>query len=64
MDFMPIFTHENAVEIPSKAGFNLRVQNVHPLLGWYKHDLETGVLSYAELQNLSRQKMTLNFWIC
>ena len=54
MDLMPIFTNEYAVEIPSKADLNPREQNVHPLLGWYKHDLETGVLSYDALQNLLR----------
>ena len=29
-----------------------RFQNVHPLLGWYKHDLNTGVLSYDDFNNL------------
>ena len=27
-------------------------QNVHPLLGWYKHDLQTGHLSYDQFQQL------------
>ena len=29
-----------------------RFQNVHPLLGWYKHDLETGILSYDSFMQL------------
>ena len=29
-----------------------RFQNVHPLLSWYKHDLETGVLSYDKFMEL------------
>ena len=31
-----------------------RFQNVHPLLGWYKHDLQTGVLSYDEFCELMK----------
>ena len=27
-------------------------QNVHPLLGWYKADLDTGVLSYDQFRAL------------
>ena len=27
-------------------------QNVHPLLPWYKHDLETGHISYEQFQSL------------
>ena len=27
-------------------------QNVHPLLGWYKHDLETGHFSYDQFEKL------------
>ena len=27
-------------------------QNVHPLLPWYKHDLETGHISYEQFQRL------------
>jgi len=29
-----------------------RFQNVHPMLSWYKHDLETGVLSYDNFMAL------------
>ena len=29
-----------------------RFQNVHPLLGWYKHDMETGILSYDTFMDL------------
>ena len=29
-----------------------RFQNVHPLLGWYKHDLKTGGLSYDTFMDL------------
>ena len=29
-----------------------RFQNVHPLLGCYKHDFETGVLSYDKFMEL------------
>ena len=27
-------------------------QNVHPLLPWYKHDLETGHINYEQVQTL------------
>ena len=29
-----------------------RFQNVHPLLAWYKHDLETGIFSYDKFMDL------------
>ena len=31
-----------------------RFQNVHPLLGWYKHDLRTGFLSYDDFSDLMK----------
>ena len=31
---------------------NRNYQNVHPMLGWYKHDLGTGHFSYDKFQEL------------
>ena len=36
----------------SYPSFHWNYQNVHPLLPWYKHDLETTHMSYEKLQNL------------
>ena len=36
----------------SYPSFQRNYQNVHPLLPWYKHDLETTHMSYEKLQNL------------
>ena len=55
-DFMPCLgdkEHTKAVETDDK-----RFQNVHPLLSWYKHDLETGVLSYDKFMELMHPDMS------
>ena len=43
-DFMPCLGDKENTK-PRRIDDN-RFQNVHPLLSWYKHDLETSVLSY------------------
>ena len=40
MDMMPLISHEKTVTMDIVD--DTRFQNVHPLLGWYKHDLLTG----------------------
>ena len=50
MDMMPLISHEKAVT--TDIVDDTRFQNVHPLLGWYKHDLLTGILSYDSFMQL------------
>ena len=54
MDFMPKMSDklDEDTDIPGKANLDRNYQNVHPLLPWYKHDLETTTLSYDRLQHL------------
>ena len=50
LDFMPLVDgKENVAIFENKDN---RFQNVHPLLGWYKHDIETGALSYDKFMEL------------
>ena len=41
MDMMPLISHEKGVTTDIVGIDGTRFQNVHPLLGWYKHDLLT-----------------------
>ena len=50
MDMMPLISHEKAVT--TDIVDDTRFQNVHPLLGWYKHDLLTGIMSYDSFMQL------------
>ena len=61
MDIMPLHSHEKAVttDIVDDARF----QNVHPLLGQYKHDLQTGFLlfeCFLELMNADNNLPLMN----
>ena len=55
-----MFSHPNSssskrkpfVDLTNISSDNTRFQNVHPLLGWYKHDLLTGILSYDSFMQL------------
>ena len=47
---MPILSANDCADVYESD--HDRFQNVHPLLGWYKHDLETGILSYDKFMNL------------
>ena len=51
---MTVTKHEDYTENEQNKVGNLErhSQNVHPLLGWYKHDLDTGHLSYDKFQQL------------
>ena len=47
---MPILSTNDCANVDESD--HDRFQNVHPLLGWYKHDLEAGILSYDKFMNL------------
>ena len=50
VEMMPNITETS--RIPSYE--RERFQNVHPLLGWYKHDLRTGFLPYDDFSDLMK----------
>ena len=49
-NMLPIICNKN--ELPVVVADEKRFQNVHPLLGWYKHDLQTGILLYESFMQL------------
>ena len=55
LEAMPI---PRAMELEVNAtDFVRQYQNIHPMLGWYKPDLETGKLSYINFTHYFNQKM-------
>ena len=52
MDFLPIDANTKVSEVTNVSEYNNCFQNKHPLLGWYKHDLNTGELSYDKFCNV------------
>ena len=50
VEMLPVIGEKDPVLVD--GAYSERFQNVHPLIGWYKHDLNTGILSYDQLMNL------------
>ena len=63
VDLLPIITRARTATSLISSEECERFQNVHPLLGWYKHDLRTGLLSYdnfCELMNPGKDIELIN----
>ena len=52
---MNVTEHQQYTDSEQNKLINLekQYQIVHPLLGWYKHDLDTGLFSYDKFQQLT-----------
>ena len=65
-DFLPILENVKNADADTNTSFesSRHYQNVHPFLGWYKHDLQTKHMSYdkfMELTNVNNEKMMYDF---
>ena len=52
-DFLPILNETIHHENKSDKEFTRNYQNVHPILPWYKHDLQTPHISYEDFLDLT-----------
>ena len=52
-DFLPILNESIHHENKSDKEFTRNYQNVHPILPWYKHDLQTSHISYEDFLDLT-----------